>query len=74
MCDHFHQPVIGLIYVCQQVWQPVPVSPSMHEASVADLSECFQRGRHSLPSEKPDVVMAVLWGNGVSSATGDFPA
>lgn len=31
--DHFHQPVIGLVYLRQQVRQPVPVGPSAREAS-----------------------------------------
>lgn len=72
MCDHFHQPVIGLVYLCQQVWLPVLVVLSVCEAS--NWQSCLRREQPSPPTEQPDVVVSGLWGNGASSATGDFPA
>lgn len=31
--DHFHQPIVGLLYLRQQVWQPALVGSSVHKAS-----------------------------------------
>lgn len=75
MRDHVHQPIIGLVYLRQQVQHPVPVSFSLHGPSKwqSCLGPSRGNGHPSLLSSQV-LVMTRLWGNGASSAMGDFPA